>query len=140
MQYELLMQYTCPSQNPKLSNKEFASGSSNTVGGPCGFIPPDFISVTTAGAGRSATTNDDPLRLMYPPAGCTADASPSSTAPDCAAGACKNSQFRTRSSPSRSHPMRSYRRALCKTNAHSTRGATRAAPRSVCSVFVRRWA
>jgi hypothetical protein len=33
--------------------------------------------------------------------------------------------------------MRSYRRALCRTKAHSTLGVTFVAPRSVCNVFAR---
>jgi hypothetical protein len=49
-------------QNPKLSNKELDSGSSNTLGG--GWCPPDFISNGNVGIGRSATTNELRLRSI----------------------------------------------------------------------------
>jgi hypothetical protein len=99
--------------------------------------------------GRSATTSELRLRNNF-----RGSASPSSCLEMVGAGN-RNSQFRTRkpldiyhstqsylrgvpkSSASRSQPIRSYRRALCNTKAHSTFGVTFDAPRSVWSVFCR---
>jgi hypothetical protein len=90
-------------QNPKLSNSELASGSSNTVGGACslGICPPDFISLgtgcdadadtDTGDTGRSATTSE--LLRFSSLSGSISPPSPVAM-PVTPAG-WKNSQFRT---------------------------------------------
>jgi hypothetical protein len=58
---ELLAMHYTIAQNPKLSNSELDSGSSNTLGGG---LWPAFISTGSLGTGRSATTSDERLRSI----------------------------------------------------------------------------